>query len=100
MKLLRYGPTGSEKPGLLDAKAASATSPAWSPTSPATLSAAGAGERCAALDPATLPLVRGNRAPRRRRGAACGKFICIGLNYADHAAESGAADARASRSSS
>jgi 2-keto-4-pentenoate hydratase/2-oxohepta-3-ene-1,7-dioic acid hydratase in catechol pathway len=90
MKLLRYGPAGQEKPGLLDADGtlrdlsahvADIDGAALSAESLATLRA---------LDPATLPAVEG--APRL---GACvgriGKFICIGLNYADHAAESGLA---------
>ena len=87
MKLLRYGETGSEKPGLLDADnqvrdlsghVADIAGTALSPESLATL---------AAIDPASLPIVSG-----QPRIGACvgqvGKFICIGLNYADHAAES------------
>ncbi|WP_408595945.1 ureidoglycolate lyase [Pseudomonas sp. PLMAX] len=87
MKLLRYGEKGSEKPGLLDADnqvrdlsghVADIAGPALSPESLATL---------AAIDPASLPIVAG-----QPRIGACvgqvGKFICIGLNYADHAAES------------
>jgi 2,4-diketo-3-deoxy-L-fuconate hydrolase len=88
MKLLRYGPLGSEKPGLLDAQGqirdlsghiADITPAQLSPAALATL---------AAIDPASLPLVEGS--PRYGvpvAGAA--KFIAIGLNYADHAAESG-----------
>jgi 2-keto-4-pentenoate hydratase/2-oxohepta-3-ene-1,7-dioic acid hydratase in catechol pathway len=88
MKLLRFGPLGAEKPGLLDADGhirdlsgvlADITPDALSPASLATL---------AALDPTSLPLVEGNP----RHGVPVknpGKFIAIGLNYADHAAESG-----------
>ncbi|MFW0885727.1 UNVERIFIED_CONTAM: ureidoglycolate lyase [Pseudomonas sp. JL1] len=87
MKLLRYGEKGSEKPGLLDADeqirdlsghVPDIAGQALGPDSLATL---------AALDPYSLPLVAG-----QPRIGACvgqvGKFICIGLNYADHAAES------------
>ncbi len=86
MKFLRYGPRGQEKPGLLDANGAIRD-----------LSGVIgdlAGEvltrlpDLAKLDTAKLPLVPGNP----RLGACVtgtGKFICIGLNYADHAAESG-----------
>ena len=87
MKLLRYGPQGAEKPGLLDADGhirdlsghlGDITPDALSPESLA---------RLAALDPAGLPLVNG--APRFGVPVAnTGKFIAIGLNYADHAAES------------
>ncbi len=90
MKLLRYGPAGQEKPGLLDAggtlrdlsaHVADIDGVALSAESLATLRA---------LDTATLPVVEGSP----RLGACVGrigKFICIGLNYADHAAESGLA---------
>ncbi|MDN7812292.1 ureidoglycolate lyase [Burkholderia gladioli] len=88
MKLLRYGPVGQEKPGLLDSggriRDLSAVIPdlAGEGLSDAALA------RLRALDPASLPLV-----PGEPRIGACvgqiGKFVCIGLNYADHAAESG-----------
>ncbi|GFM87023.1 ureidoglycolate lyase [Pseudomonas cichorii] len=87
MKLLRYGEKGSERPGLLDADnqirdlGAHVADIAGDALSPAGLAA------LAAIDPASLPLV-----PGKPRIGACvgrvGKFICIGLNYADHAAES------------
>ncbi|WP_404336949.1 fumarylacetoacetate hydrolase family protein [Sphingomonas sp. MMS12-HWE2-04] len=88
MKLLRYGPTGSERPGLLDTQGRIRDLSAIVPDitgaalSPANLAA------LAAIDPETLPLVEGDP-----RIGACvgqvGKFLCIGLNYSDHAAESG-----------
>lgn len=87
MKLLRYGEKGLEKPGLLDANnqirdlSAHIRDIAGEALSPASLAS------LAAIDPASLPLVLG-----QPRIGACvgqvGKFICIGLNYADHAAES------------
>ncbi|MDP9781999.1 ureidoglycolate lyase [Pseudomonas fluorescens] len=87
MKLLRYGEKGSEKPGLLDSdnriRDLSGHVPdiAGQVLGPDSLAA------LAALDPRSLPLVTG-----QPRIGACvgqvGKFICIGLNYADHAAES------------
>lgn len=90
MKLLRFGPLGQEKPGLLDGEgrirdlSAHVDDIAGEALSPAGLA------RLAALDAAALPVVEGNP-----RIGACvgriGKFICIGLNYADHAAETGAA---------
>ncbi|WP_343717457.1 fumarylacetoacetate hydrolase family protein [Inquilinus sp.] len=89
MKLLRYGPAGQEKPGLLDAEGRirdlSGVVPdiAGEALTPAGIA------RLKGLDPATLPVVSGNP-----RYGACvagtGKFICIGLNYSDHAAETGA----------
>ncbi len=90
MKLLRYGPPGQEKPGLLDATGTmrdlSGVIPdlAGDALSPAGLA------KLAALDPASLPAVSGS--PRIGPPVAGMKnFVCIGLNYADHAAETGAA---------
>jgi 2-keto-4-pentenoate hydratase/2-oxohepta-3-ene-1,7-dioic acid hydratase in catechol pathway len=88
MKLLRYGPLGQEKPGLLDRDGAIRDLSAHvGDIAGDTLLPAGLAG-IAGLDPASLPKVAG--APRI---GACvgqvGKFICIGLNYADHAAESG-----------
>lgn len=86
MKLLRYGPRGQEKPGLLDADG--------NIRDLSGVIGDLAGEvligldRLKSIDPATLPKVEGN--PRLGACVAgTGKFICIGLNYADHAAESG-----------
>lgn len=89
MKLLRYGPPGHEKPGMLDAQGKIRDlSQVCHDIAGATLLPDGLA-RLAKIDPATLPLVPGSP-----RIGACvsgiGKFICIGLNYADHAAESGA----------
>lgn len=88
MKLLRYGQTGAEKPGLLDADGnirdlSSHVSDIDGATfMPETLA------RLKQLDPTSLPLVSG--APRIGPCVSkVGKFICVGLNYADHAAESG-----------
>lgn len=92
MKLLRYGPAGAEKPGLLDkdgkVRDLSGEVPdiAGDTLRPETLA------RLAALDPASLPLVEGTPQDDLRLGACVGqigKFVCIGLNYADHAAEAG-----------
>ena len=86
MKLLRYGVAGREKPGLLDSHGAirdlSGRISDLTPDqlAPAKLAA------LAAIDPATLPVVQG----KPRLGlpvAGTRKFIAIGLNYADHAAE-------------
>ncbi|SHL16067.1 ureidoglycolate lyase [Phytopseudomonas punonensis] len=88
MKLLRYGAKGAEKPGLLDDNnrirdlSGHVADIAGDVLTPAGLAA------LAQIDPASLPIVTGNP-----RIGACvgqvGKFVCIGLNYADHAAESG-----------
>ncbi len=88
MKLLRFGPSGAEKPGLLDAEGQIRDlSGVVDDIAGDVLSDAGLA-KIAAIDPATLPL-----APAGSRYGPCvgrvGKFICIGLNYADHAAESG-----------
>ncbi len=87
MKLLRYGEAGSEKPAMLDASGqirdlSGVTADIdGAALSPATLA------RLAAVDPASLPVL-----PAGQRIGACVarplNFICIGLNYADHAAES------------
>src|SRR5215475_268048 len=88
MKLLRYGQPGKEKPALLDKsnqiRDLSAVIPDISgeALTPASL------KRIAALDPSSLPLVSGTPRIGPCVGRV-GKFICIGLNYADHAAESG-----------
>jgi 2,4-diketo-3-deoxy-L-fuconate hydrolase len=89
MKLLRYGPKGQEQPGLLDAAGVLRDlSGVVADIAGEVLTQAGLA-RLRAIDPASLPLVAG--APRL---GACvggvGKFICVGLNYADHAAETGA----------
>ncbi len=86
MKLLRHGPKGQQKPGLLDAQNQVRDLSALLPDiTPATLSPAGlAALRSVAVD--SLPVV-----PPGLLGVpwtGMGKFICIGLNYADHAAES------------
>src|SRR5689334_17021351 len=89
MKLLRYGPVGQERPGLLDAQGRirslhgvvpDLTGDALSPESLAKLRA---------LDPAQLPLVEGTP----RLGAPVGQvrqFMALGVNYALHAKEAGA----------
>ena len=89
MKLLRWGPPGEERPGILDGEGrirdlsgvvCDIDGKAISPEGLA---------KIAAFDPSTLPLVRGT--PRIGPCVAgVGKFMCIGLNYSDHAAETGA----------
>ncbi|SFW20554.1 ureidoglycolate lyase [Pseudomonas sp. NFACC04-2] len=87
MKLLRYGEKGSEKPGLLDTDNQLRDLSGHVPDIAGQVLGADSLAALAALDPRSLPLVAG-----QPRIGACvgqvGKFICIGLNYADHAAES------------
>jgi ureidoglycolate lyase len=87
MKLLRYGPKGQEKPGMLDAQGKIRDlSKVVGDIDGAALSDESLA-KLRGLDPASLPVVEGN--PRIGPCVAkIGKFICIGLNYADHAAES------------
>lgn len=88
MKLLRYGPSGQEKPGVLDAEGRIRDLSAHVPDLAGDVLSDAGLARLRAIDPATLPLVSGEP-----RIGACvgrvGKFIGIGLNYADHAAEAG-----------
>ena len=94
MKLLRYGPKGAEKPGLLDHAGQVRDLSALVPDIGGTALSPDSLKRLAALDPASLPLVPGIPQKDLRLGPCVGgtrKFICIGLNYADHAAETGAA---------
>ena len=88
MKLVRYGDAGSERPGLMDGDTLRDLGVIDDVTGDtlddATL------DRLRSIDPASLPEVGGNP----RLGPCVGhfgKFLCIGLNYSDHAAETGAA---------
>ena len=88
MKLLRYGEIGAEKPGMMDADGNIRDLSAHV----ADITGATLGEdtlaKLRALDPTSLPLVEGNP----RLGACVGdigKFMCIGLNFTDHAEETG-----------
>jgi len=92
MKLVRYGLPNQEKPGILDSdgqiRDLSGTVPdiTGEYLSPATLAS------LRNIDLARLPLVPG-KPPDKPRFGPCvgrvGKFVCIGLNYSDHAAEAG-----------
>jgi len=92
MKLLRYGQKGQEKPGVLDAQgrvrdlSGVVADIAGQYLAPPEL------DKLRALNLDSLPLVDGTPQQDLRLGpcvGAVGKFICIGLNYSDHAAESG-----------
>ena len=92
MKLLRYGPAGHEKPGCLDVEGRvrdlsghvdDIAGAALLPDAIAALKA---------LDVSSLPIVEGTPQSDLRLGSCVGqtgKFVCIGLNYASHAAEAG-----------
>ena len=90
MKLVRYGKPGAEKPGLIDAQGRLRDlSDVVADIDETTLLSEEL-RRLAAIDTEALPLVAG--APRYGAPVArVGKMICVGLNYADHAAESGMA---------
>jgi 2-keto-4-pentenoate hydratase/2-oxohepta-3-ene-1,7-dioic acid hydratase in catechol pathway len=90
MKLLRYGPKGQEKPGLLDAQGRIRDlSGLLDDITPRTLTPA-ALQVLRALDLAQLPVVDGS--PRLGvPWSGCGKFVGIGLNYHEHAREAGMA---------
>ncbi len=89
MKLLRYGPAGAEKPGLLDAEGTIRDLSEHLPDIDGASLAPAKLQELAALDTAGLPAVDGN--PRLGPPVAgVGKLLCIGLNYRDHAEETGA----------
>ncbi|CAM3069278.1 fumarylacetoacetate hydrolase family protein [Paracoccus nototheniae] len=88
MKLVRYGAPGAEKPGLIHADGSIRDLSAHLPDLSGAALHPDALARLAALDMDALRVVWGD--PRLGPPVAgTGKFICIGLNYADHAAESG-----------
>ncbi len=90
MKLLRYGPVGAEKPGILDSRGHLRDLSAHVDDIAGAVLTPGGLDHLRGLNPDSLPVVTGSP-----RIGACvgriGKFICVGLNYADHAAESGMA---------
>ncbi len=88
MKLLRYGEVGAEKPGMLDEHGdIRDLSTIVSDISPAIIDA-GDLDGLKSVDPTSLPRVDGN--PRLGPCVGrIGKFVCIGLNYSDHAKETG-----------
>lgn len=88
MKLLRYGPVGKEKPGLMDGHGRIRDLASHIDDLSGAALSDEALQRLRSVNIDTLPLV-----PENTRIGPCvgsvGKFICVGLNYADHAAESG-----------
>ncbi len=88
MKLIRHGNPGEERPGLIDAAGRMRDLSEIIPDIAGEVLDPDYLEKLAVLDAEALPLV-----PAGTRIGACvgrvGKFICVGLNYADHAAESG-----------
>jgi 2-keto-4-pentenoate hydratase/2-oxohepta-3-ene-1,7-dioic acid hydratase in catechol pathway len=88
MKLFRHGPLGAEKPGLIDASGVRRDLSGVVPDIAGAVLGRDSMSRLAAIDPVSLPLV-----PAASRTGACvggvGNVVCIGLNYADHAAEAG-----------
>ncbi|QGZ37079.1 fumarylacetoacetate hydrolase family protein [Stappia indica] len=88
MKLVRFGPAGTERPGLVDARGRIRDLSAHVDDIAGKALSDEGFARIAALDPASLPLVE-----EGTRIGPCvgqvGKFVCIGLNYSDHAAEAG-----------
>ena len=88
MKLLRYGSPGSEKPGMLDADGKIRSLDGVIDDLGGEALSDASFEKLRSIDPTTLPEVDAST----RIGpcvAGVGKFMCIGLNYSDHAAESG-----------
>ena len=90
MKLVRYGNEGAERPGLVDANGVLRDLSAHISDIDGSMLNDAALERLRALDTEALPAVDGS--PRFAPVVGnIGKFLCIGLNYSDHAAETGAA---------
>jgi 2-keto-4-pentenoate hydratase/2-oxohepta-3-ene-1,7-dioic acid hydratase in catechol pathway len=90
MKLIRYGAKGAEQPALVDADGNLRDLSGELPDITAAVLSPLSLQRLRGIDPLSLPLVEkpGRIAPP---WSGCEKFICIGLNYADHAAEAGMA---------
>jgi 2,4-diketo-3-deoxy-L-fuconate hydrolase len=92
MKLLRYGPKGQEKPGCLDTEGNVRDLSEHVPDIAGAALLPDVIDRLRALNIDSLPIVAGRPQVDLRLGSCVGqtgKFVCIGLNYADHAAESG-----------
>ena len=88
MKLLRYGPVGQEKPGILDDKGAIRSLEGIVADIDGTILSDDALAKLSGVDMASLPEVAADTRIGPCVGSV-GKFICIGLNYSDHAEETG-----------
>ena len=86
MKLLRVGEPGFEIPAILDGAGQARSLAGIAPDIAGDVLTPDGLRKLAAIDPETLPVIHGRIGPCVGQ---VGKFICIGLNYADHAAESG-----------
>ena len=89
MKLVRYGPAGQEKPGVVDAQGGIRDLSGHIPDVAGDALLPHALDRLRKIDPSTLPRVSGSPRLGPCVGSV-GKFIAVGLNYSDHAAETGA----------
>ena len=88
MKLVRYGEPGKERPAILDARGRLRDLSSVVPDIAGEILLPESLARLAALDPATLPPVEGHPRLGPPVGQS-GKFVCVGLNYTDHAEEAG-----------
>ena len=88
MKLMRYGPKGTEKPALIDAQGKVRDLSGVLPDIECETLSPRSLQRLREIDVASLPVVNkpGRIAPP---WTGCGKFVAVGLNYSDHAAETG-----------
>ena len=88
MKLLRYGDIGNEKPGILDNEGKIRDLSSHIPDINGDTISENSLNKIASINISSLPII-----PDGTRLGSCvgnsGKFLCIGLNYSDHAAESG-----------
>lgn len=88
MKLLRYGNKGSERPAILDRDGVIRDLSGVIPDVAGAVLAPASLAKLSEIDPTALPIVAGTQRMGPCVGSV-GKFICVGLNYSDHAAESG-----------
>ena len=91
MKLVRYGEAGQERPGMIDAGGVLRDLSGHVTDITGAVLGDAALDKLRAIDPASLPAVEGDPRIGPCVGSV-GKFMCIGLNYSDHAAETGMAE--------